>query len=383
MATTFVRRSAWRPGPRRALLWIHRWLGLAFGLVLVLVGLSGSVIVFYREIDAALNPALYTPASSERAITFAQALDSAIAVDPTPIRSVIAPDPLWPVWVVMHLHPTEKGDYPNIWTTMIDPSNGQVLGRRNYTKAFAFTIYRLHFTLLLYNWWGKELVGAIGFMLLVSSLSGLYLWWPKWGRFWRSVTLRRGVSPLRFMIDLHNLAGLWTLLVLIVVAVTGVGIVFPDVVRPAVGLFSPATPYPSPTVKAQPPGAPLLSADDIVAHAHAAKPGYAIAQLNPPSEARNTWRALLRPPHADPALRTRGAIWLDPWTGAVVHDRTGEAVSLGNRYMTEQLWLHNGATFGLVGRLLVFVSGLVPLILFVTGFVIWRNKRLGVRNTIP
>lgn len=51
-----------RPGRlRHALSWAHRWLGLTGGIVMVLIGLTGSFIVFYREIDAALNPALYTP----------------------------------------------------------------------------------------------------------------------------------------------------------------------------------------------------------------------------------------------------------------------------------------------------------------------------------
>jgi uncharacterized iron-regulated membrane protein len=178
------------------------------------------------------------------------------------------------------------------------------------------------------------------------------------------------------MLDLHNTAGFWSLPLLALIAVTGIGIVFPGVIRPVVGLVSTATPYPSPTIKSPPPsGAALLSTDAIVLLARAAKPGYDIAQLNPPSETRNTWRVLLRPPGSDPALRTRGAIWLDPWTGALVHDRTPDSMSLGDRYMTEQLWLHNGSSFGLLGRLLVFASGFVPLILFVTSFQVWWSKR--------
>ncbi|CAN7589437.1 PepSY-associated TM helix domain-containing protein [Bradyrhizobium sp. LjRoot220] len=146
--------------------------------------------------------------------------------------------------------------------------------------------------------------------------------------------------------------------------------------RTLVGLVSTATPYPSPTIKPAPPnGAARLSGDAIVLLARAAKPGFDIAQLNPPSETRNTWRVLLRPPGSDPALRTCGAIWLDPWTGALVHDRTPDSMSLGDRYLTEQLWLHNGSTFGLLGRLVVFASGFVPFILFVTSFQVWRSKR--------
>lgn len=360
---------------RRAFMWVHRWLGLIGGIVVVLVGLTGSFLVFYREIDAALNPALYAPAGPEQSVTLIDVMRAAAAADTAPIATITAPDRPWPVWVVMHTHESEKGRYPNLWTTMVDPSNGRVLGRRDYTNSFAFTVYRLHHTLLLYEWWGKELVGVVGFMLFGSALSGLYLWWPRQGRFWRSMSLRKGVSRQRFVIDIHNTAGSWALIAIVVISITGVGIVFPGVVRPVVGLLSQATPYPSPRIESPPPkGTPQLPPDAIVRAARAAKPGLMIAMLDPPTEIRNTWRVLFRSEGADPAVRSRGAIWLDPWSGAVVHDRTSDAMQMGDRYMTEQLWLHNGATFGLVGRVLVFIAGFAPLALVISGWMIWLGK---------
>lgn len=368
-------RSAVRPRVRRVFMWAHRWLGLIGGIVVVLMGLTGSFLVFYREIDAALNPGLYAPAGPAQSVTLTDVMRAAAAADSAPISTIVAPDRSWPVWVVIHSHESEKGRYPNLWTTMVDPSNGRVLGRRDYTNSFAFTIYRLHDTLLLHEWWGKELVGVVGFMLFGSALSGLYLWWPRQGRFWRSISVRRGVSRQRFVVDIHNTAGFWALSALVVVSITGAGIVFPDAVRPVVGLLSQATPYPSPRIESPPPkGTPQLSPDAIVRVARAAKPGLMIAMLNPPTEVRNTWRVLFRSEGADPAVRSRGAIWLDPWSGAVVHDRTSDAMQMGDRYMTEQLWLHNGATFGLVGRLLVFMAGFAPLALVISGWMIWLGK---------
>lgn len=366
--------AAWTPRLRGAFMLLHRWIGLVAGALLVLIGLTGSFNVFYREIDAALNPALYNPLGYEHNVTAAEAMQVAAAADPAPITSIIEPDTTWPVWIAIHAH--GKGPHSDLWTTMIDPSNGAVLGRRDYTNAFAFTIYRLHSSLLLREWWGRELVGVLGLCLLCSALSGLYLWWPRPGRVWRSMSLRKGVSPQRFVVDIHNAAGAWTLPALAMIAATGVGIVFPDVVRPVIGLISIATPYPSPKV-ATPldKNARKLSADQILARARAAQPGANIALLNPPTESRNTWRVLFRPAGADPALRSRGAIWLDPWTGDIVLARTSDVMSAGDRYVTEQLWLHNGATFGAIGRLAAFASGFAPLVLFVTGFVMWRNKR--------
>ncbi|WP_441235714.1 PepSY-associated TM helix domain-containing protein [Bradyrhizobium sp. 930_D9_N1_4] len=372
-------RSGARPGrTRRAILWAHRWLGLIGGAVVVLIGLTGSFIVFYREIDVALNPALYAPASPDQRVTVTEVMRAAAAADTAPISTILAPDRTWPVWIVIHAHETEKGRYPNRWTTMVDPSNGTVLGRRDYVNAFALKVYRLHFTLLLYEWWGKELVGVVGVMLLGLSLSGLFLWWPRPGRFWRSVTVRKDVSLLRLVFDLHGATGFWALFALTVISITGVGIIFPDVVRPIVGLVSQPTPEPSSRIEMPPPaGTPRLSPDAIIRSAEAAKPGRVVAMLSPPTETRNIWRVQFRADGADPAVRSRGAIWLDPWSGATVHDRTSDAMSMGDRYLAEQLWLHNGATLGFAGRLFVFAAGFAPLALFISGAIIWLKKRPG------
>lgn len=363
---------------QHALLWAHRWFGLIGGIVVVLIGLTGSFIVFYREIDVALNPALYAPAGPEQSVTLAEVMHAAAAADPAPIATILAPDRTWPVWIVIHSHETTPGSYPNRWTTMVDPSNGKVLGRRDYANAFALKVYRLHFTLLLYEFWGKELVGVAGFVLLGLAVSGLFLWWPKPGRFWRSISVRKNVSLLRFVLDLHGAAGFWALSVLLLISITGVGIVFPDLVRPIVGLVSQPTPDRSPRVEMPPPaGTPVLSPDAIMRRAQEVKPGATVAMLNPPTATRNTWRVQFRPDGADPAVRSRGAIWLDPWSGAVVHDRTPGTMSMGDRYLAEQLWLHNGATFGFAGRLLVFAAGFAPLVLFVSGAMMWLKRRPG------
>ena len=360
------------------LLWGHRWFGLIGGILLVLIGLTGSFIVFYREIDAALNPALYAPAGPEQKVTLSEVIRVAAAADAAPISTILAPDRIWPVWIVIHTHESKRGRYPNRWTTMVDPSNGNVLGRRDYVNAFALKVYRFHYTLLLYEWWGRELVGVIGFMLLGLAMSGLFLWWPRPGRFWRSVTVRKDVSLPRLVFDVHRTVGFWALLALTVISITGVGIVFPDVVRPIVGLLSQLTADLSSRIEALSfAGTPLLSPDAIMRNAQAAKQGMAVAMLNPPTETRNTWRVQFRAEGADPAVRARGAILLDPWTGAVVHDRTSATMSMGDRYMAEQLWIHNGSAFGLIGRLFVFAAGFAPLALFISGGIMWLKKRPG------
>lgn len=46
--------TRWRPWAR----WVHRWVGMVLGLWLALVSLTGSLVVFRGEIEAALHPGL-------------------------------------------------------------------------------------------------------------------------------------------------------------------------------------------------------------------------------------------------------------------------------------------------------------------------------------
>lgn len=366
---------------RRAVVWAHRWLGLGAGIIVAMMGLTGSFNVFYREIDAVLNPTLYTPSGPEQSISLTEVMRIATAADPAPIFAIAVPDKVWPVWVVMHTREGPKDRFPNLWTTMIDPSNGRVLGQRDYSNAPAFLVYRLHYTLLLYEWGGKQFVGIVGFVLLGLALSGLVSWWPRHGRVWRSISMRRGVSPFRFVRDTHNVTGFWASIVLLMISITGIGVVFPGVVRPLVGLPQKATVASSPRVNIPPPkGTPQLPPEVIIRIARTTMPTLAITVLNPPTETRNTWRIQFRPQDGDPALRARGTMWLDPWNGEVVEDRTSRAISIADRYIAEQLWLHNGSTFGLFGRLLVFAVGFAPLVLFISGVIMWFKKR---RSDLP
>lgn len=43
---------------RKLALTLHSYIGVAIGLLLVIIGLTGSSIVFHEEIDRALNPQL-------------------------------------------------------------------------------------------------------------------------------------------------------------------------------------------------------------------------------------------------------------------------------------------------------------------------------------
>jgi uncharacterized iron-regulated membrane protein len=151
---------------RRMLFQVHLWVGIATGVYVFIVCLSGSLIVFRRELDRALCPGAIVVASSGRHI-----------------RSMC--EPAFVTWMAeFHDH----------------------LGSGR--------------TGLLFNG-----VGAIAVTLM--CVTGVVIWWPGRTRWRRSLTLHRGVGARRLLWDLHNVLGFWLLLLILMWAVTGIYFAFP------------------------------------------------------------------------------------------------------------------------------------------------------------
>ena len=67
---------------------------------------------------------------------------------------------------------------------------------------------------------------------------------------------------------------------------------------------------------------------------------------------------------------------VDQYSGKIlkVQDPTNRK-SAGQAVVDWQWPLHSGKAFGWTGRILTFLSGLACPVLFVTGFIRWRQKR--------
>jgi uncharacterized iron-regulated membrane protein len=226
-------RPAAKPRARAVWLRIHRWLGLVLGAGMALMGLTGSINVFTRELDAALHPALFAATRSTHPLGPTAAFDLAQRAVPEHVGFLYAPDAVWPVWTAF-FH--RDG---SVWTLTIDPGTGHVLGIRDPHSSPIGLIYRLHSDLLLAPWGGEQVVGVLGLFLLIMAASGIWLWWPRHSL--RAALTRLRSHPRQVLYgDLHALAGIWSAVLIIVVAVTGAGVVFPGLVRPIVALASPA-----------------------------------------------------------------------------------------------------------------------------------------------
>lgn len=363
---------------RRVWLGFHRWLGLGAGAVMALIGATGSVIVFDHAIDAWLNPSLFTPrgAGPPRPLGEVAAAARAAAPGAGPGLSITLPGVDYAVFTV---HLAGGPDQPPV-EVAVDPATAEVLGHREAGAHLTAIVYELHHTLLLGDALGvadggSYVVGIVGLGLIASTLTGLYLWWPRWAQLGPALRIRWRDGGKRRAFDLHRAGGAWSALVLLALGVSGVYLVFPAVVRVPVALFArtdPRPPAPRSTPRA---GVAPIGPDTAAAIAGALAPGATLSWLEVPGEEAGAYRAWLRRPGDVRRAYGDVTMWIDQWSGAVLLLRDRRTMPVGEGFLHWQFPLHSGEAFGRPGRLVVCAAGLMPSALLVTGFLIWWRKR--------
>ncbi len=99
----------------------------------------------------------------------------------------------------------------------LDPATGKVLDKASSNGGLVRVMHNIHGSLMVPGV-GRQIVGWIGVAMLVSSLTGIWLWWPLTG------SLRRGFRWKRqptTNANLHYLTGFWIAIPLAMLSLTG------------------------------------------------------------------------------------------------------------------------------------------------------------------
>ncbi|MEW4455523.1 PepSY-associated TM helix domain-containing protein [Bremerella sp. JC817] len=362
---------------RRLWLVVHRWLGLTAGLVFVLIGLTGSLLVFDHAIDEWMHPQLLlTEGTGERKL-LAEIIDAANAGyqgDSTGTKSealaVVRPRIEQGVWTVWFSGGTKEK--PEFIAVYVDPYSAEVNGQRAWGTDPMGIIYRLHFRLLA-GMFGGLAVGIIGVVLLVSLVSGIVLWWPLLkGGLRAALAIRRGS---RFNYDLHKTVGITTALFLLVITFTGVYMELPFIIKPVLNLVSAETKPPKDMKSGEASERQPLTADEAIAIAQKQFPGAKFDHLHPPEGEEGVYEVAFRQEGEIQTSFGRSQVYLDQYSGEVVYMHAPNQFTGTDHFVAWQFPLHNGEALGIVGRWGVFVLGIAPAILYVTGFLLWYRGR--------
>ena len=357
---------------RRLWLNVHLWIALSLVALLVPISISGGLLVWHDEIDSVINPKRYAVSGQQVALQPSEYLakaEAAVADDPAKPRATAVryPELGWPVRVVMRAQPREAGARPQLLTAYVDPPTGKVLDVVDFRASLFGFLHVFHENLTIPEYSGRQIVGWAGAGMLILSLTGIWLWWPRGGNFLRGLRWRR--SSL-FTFNLHHLLGFWISLPLAVVSATGIYLSFPQTAREAMSSIATMTPQ-GQRGFGQVAQRTALTADQALAAALKAEPnGKPIAVFLPVQQRERplTWRTQIsRAGNGDIVTVTT-----DDHSG-----QTSPAIVplSGDRAAAWIRWIHEGSHSGPVWAVVVTLTGIFPTVFAVTGIIMWLRKR--------
>lgn len=202
---------------------LHLWLSIPFGMLITLICFSGAALVFEKEVMELSRRDLYfvkqvetTPLPLEQLMAqVAATLPDSVSVTGVNISS----DPERAYQVTL--------SKPRRASMYVDQYTGEVTGRYERAPFFTF-MFRMHRWLLDSMkpdggiFWGKMIVGTSTLMFVFVLLSGIVIWWPRTRKALKnSLKIVTDKGWRRFWYDLHVAGGMYTLVFLLAMALTG------------------------------------------------------------------------------------------------------------------------------------------------------------------
>ncbi len=329
---------------------VHKWIGLLLAILIVPLSISGAALVWHDWLDETLNPGRYAVSGPAELPPSRYVEAARVRMAPGDrIASLRYPEqgegP-----VVVSAAPARAGrgaGGPPVRTSIyIDGANAKVLDVAKSNEGAVRTLHMLHGSLMVPGV-GRQIVDWLGVAMLVSSLTGLWLWWPLTGSVMRGLRWKR--RP-QLDANLHHLTGFWVCVPLAMLSFTGAWISFPAFFGSLSGEKSPPRPQPAPPIER------TVQSVDAVTRGVGGHP----VVINWPTAKSPVWKVTLEKGDAE-VVDATGAAKVKP-------PRPETTARLMRR-------LHDGTSMGPVWQIVIFLGGIIPAVLAVTGITMWVGSR--------
>jgi uncharacterized iron-regulated membrane protein len=202
---------------RRALFQVHLWTGLALGLYIVVLSVTGSALVYRRELVALSRTAIPQADPSARSLSTDELRAAVLRAYPdheiTDLKEAITRrTAVVYVTVARNAETRER---------LFNPYTGEDLGDAFAwgERAVLWTV-RLHDD-LLYGTSGRYWNGVASAFVTLLCLTGAVVWWPGINRWRRSLIVKSDGGWRRLTWDLHSALGAWLFLFILMWGVSG------------------------------------------------------------------------------------------------------------------------------------------------------------------
>lgn len=350
---------------RRTAFKLHRYLGLIAGLIIVIVGLTGSLLVFKHEINHFLLQYQFGQIVPQgQQVSILSVIDTVKAAYPEPKFTMsffeLPTQANAPIRVELGAK-----NQPTV-EVIVNPYTGKILGDRIPQYTIMDIAYNLHNTLLAGEL-GTAVVGIAALVLFVLSITGIVLW-TGWRKLINGFKIKTNASIKRLNFDIHKVVGIIAAIFLAINGFTGFCWNFYAYTQP---IIYAATFTPTPTEPTSKPveGKSTIELAKMLKIADAALPGATTTYISFPSSPESVFTIGKQFPEEKEVWRSR--VYLDRYSGEVLQVRNSRSLSLGDEVVDAFNWWHFGTFGGLPTRIIYFFVGLTPLILFITGLMMW------------
>ena len=396
---------------RPAFVRLHRWVGLTLAAFLIVIGLTGAIIAWFKPLDEAVNPDLHFVQPQGERLSPLRIREQLEAGDPRAhVYYIHFPDnanEAFHAYVEGKIDPAtrEPADigYDEVFA---NPYSGVRIGERMWGN-FSFEredlisqIYFLHYSLVLPEALGEGFMGWVAFAWAIDCFVGLYLTLPllrrradsagtregfmsRWSKSWK---IKARAGRHRRVFDIHRAVSLWIWAMLLVFAVSGFALNIPGTYATGIKTIATyedieetpdlSTPLDSPAVtwdQAYTLGQQYMT--DAAAHE-----GFKIERPTALIYRREKGIYFYKV-QSDRDVVDYGmtSVGIDGQTGALTGVEIPTGHRAGNTFTSWTMALHMAMVGGIAWKIFVSFMGLVVVTLSVTGVWIWLNKRRAER----
>ncbi|REC43779.1 PepSY-associated TM helix domain-containing protein [Chryseobacterium pennipullorum] len=373
---------------------LHLWLGLSVGLIVFIVSLSGTLYIFKDEVQNSFRKeAIYIKQknidSKPLSINILREKISLELNEPYPVSSVEIPLDKSKSYRFLYYEKSKKG-----WNyfqqvlinkqVYVNQYTGEIIAVYN-EKYDVFNILKyIHWGLLLNSEWGPYVIGIPTVLFIVMLITGIILWWPKnknarKGRFW--FNWKNVKNWKRKNYDLHNVLGFYASFIALIMSITGIYFAYPYVKNTFNLAISGYWELPKEKE--------IKSRDSMVAKKDAV---FDIAALQAEKlyAGSSSFRITLNGKNKkgkelknlpvtvygqEGRFSERNLLTFDKYSGKLLTNKPHHKLRAAEKYANANYDIHTGSYFGLFGKILWFIAGLICTSLPVTGFLVWWGKR--------
>lgn len=387
MSTSGKKIKKPRSRARKVAGFLHLWLGLASGIVVLILGVTGCLYVFQKEIsDLVYHDQLYVkPPANPVTLSVSHLKEIAQKELNSPNVNVTTYTDPEKAWEFLYYKAGDQdaltffGSVDAYKSAFINPYTGQVTGIIDYEENFFVIVKYLHWSLLLNTKYGQPIVAYSTLIFVVMLITGMIMWWPKnlkRNNFNKSFKIKWSAKFKRLNYDLHNVPGFYAMLITLVLALTGMvwGMSWFQSFVYVVAAQSTAAPQQN-----------LLSSDST---AVAVNKPLDIAFATARTHFKDAKRiGLFYPEGSKSALisaygyRGKEDYWdmdmlqFDQFTGTLLARENFADKNNGEKLISMNYDIHVGVVLGLTGKILAFIGSFIAASLPVTGFMIWLGRK--------